>query len=428
MEPRSTPSTRRTFVAIDIAKHYHEVLLEHADGSRQRWRMANTHGDYKQLRQKLETVEGPVLIGFEATGVYHRPLGHFLHQCGFDLRLLSSLAMARTRDALYNSWDKNDPKDAQVLLHLLKTGVSQHYHDPLVHGINDLQELAQTHFHISLRKVQVQHSIMTHYLPLYFPEAERYVTNSRAQWFTHLLHRFPCPMAITRYDRSTFYQEAGPVVGRKVNKQGFLDDLYTTATHSIGLPVAEDSEAIHMFRIILAEHQHLCAIRTSLETQADQMLQTHPDYQRLRTLPGVGPILVLTILAEAGDLRRFPHHRQFLKYCGFDLCTYQSGQSRSLTHLSKHGNGRLRYAFWMAAQGAVRMRENTFRQKYARTIKSDPLNPDRKRKALCAVAAKMARVAHGLIKTGVDYRPYFEPIPPRGVLRSRGPSRHVVTS
>ncbi|MCA9470191.1 MAG: transposase, partial [Nitrospira sp.] len=165
----STTQSQRTFVAIDIAKQHHEVLIECTDGSRQRWRMANTRHDYDQLRQRLEAVETPVLIGFEATGVYHRSLGHFLHQCGFELRLLSSLAMARTRDALYNSWDKNDPKDAQVLLHLLKTGVSQHYHDPLVHAINDLQELAQTHFQISQRKVRVQHSIMTHYLPLYFP-------------------------------------------------------------------------------------------------------------------------------------------------------------------------------------------------------------------------------------------------------------------
>ena len=138
----STTQSQLTFFAIDIAKQHHEVLIECTDGSRQRWRMANTRHDDDQLRHRLEAVEAPVLIGFEATGVYHRSLGHYLHQCGFELRLLSSLAMARTRDALYNSWDKNDPKDAQVLLHLLKTGVSQHYHDPLVHTINDLQELA----------------------------------------------------------------------------------------------------------------------------------------------------------------------------------------------------------------------------------------------------------------------------------------------
>jgi transposase len=428
MDHHPESSDRRTFVAIDVAKQMNEVLIELPEGQCQRWRMANCRRDYELLRQRLLASEAPVLIGFEATGTYHRPLGYFLHQCGFALRLLSSLAVARTRDALYNSWDKNDPKDSQVLLHLLKTGVSQRYHDPLVHEINDLQELAQTHFQVSLRKVQVQHSIMNHYLPLYFPEAERYSTNSRAQWFTHLLHRFPCPAAITRYAREAFYQEAWSVVGRKVNKHGFLDDLYTTASQSIGLPVAEDTEAIRMFRVILAEHQQLCTTRAAIEQQAEQTLRDHPDYQRLRTLPGVGPVLALTILAEAGDLRRFAHHRPFLKYCGFDLTTPQSGQFRGLSRLSKHGNARLRYAFWMAAQGAVRMRENTFRQKYARSIKVDPKNPDRKRKALCAVAAKVARVAHSLIKTDTDYRPYFEANPPSGVLRSRGPSRQTLTS
>lgn len=60
-------------------------------------------------------------------GNYHRRLAYYLGQCGFELRLIASLAVARTRDALYNSWDKNDPKDTQVLLHLLKTGVSQRY-------------------------------------------------------------------------------------------------------------------------------------------------------------------------------------------------------------------------------------------------------------------------------------------------------------
>lgn len=110
--------------------------------------------DYTALQQRLQAFEAPVLIGFEATGTYHRPLAYFLHQCGFALRLISSVAVARTRDAIYNSWDKNDPKDTQVLLHLLKTGVTQRYHDPLVHAVNDLQEFAQTHYQISLRKVR----------------------------------------------------------------------------------------------------------------------------------------------------------------------------------------------------------------------------------------------------------------------------------
>jgi len=428
MTPESVPSSTWTFVAIDVAKQKNDVLMEYPDGTRQRWRMTNTHHHYRLLRDRLQALVAPPLIGFEATGNYHRPLAYFLGQAGFELRLISSLAMARTRDALYNSWDKNDPKDAQVLLHLLKGGVTQHYHDPLRHAVNDLRELAQTHFQVSLRKTRVQHSILTHYLPLYFPEAERYYTQSRSQWFSRLLHRFPCPAAITRYSKAAFAQEAWTIVGRKVNKRGFLDDLYTTAQDSIGLPVAEDSEAIQTFRLTLQHHQELCAARAALEERADQKLTGDPDYHRLRTLPGVGPILALTILAEAGNLRRFPHHRQFLKFCGLDLSTQQSGQFRGHSQLSKHGHARLRCALWLAAQGAIRMRENTFRQKYDRYMKGDPLNADRKRKAISAVAAKMARVAHGLMKTGTDYRPYFEAAVPSGALRSPLPSRHVVTS
>jgi len=46
----------------------------------------------------------------------------------------------------------------------------------------------------------------------------------------------------------------------------------------------------------------------------------------------------MTVLDEAGDLRRFRHRRQFLKFCGLDLATHQSGQFRGQTRLSKYVN------------------------------------------------------------------------------------------
>ena len=35
------------------------------------------------------------------------------------------------------------------------------------------------------------------------------------------------------------------------------------------LEVSEDSEAIQMFRVLLTEHQQLCATRAAIEQQAD---------------------------------------------------------------------------------------------------------------------------------------------------------------
>jgi hypothetical protein len=38
-------------------------------------------------------------------------LVYFLHCQDFELRLIPTLALARTREAMHNSWDKSDPQD-----------------------------------------------------------------------------------------------------------------------------------------------------------------------------------------------------------------------------------------------------------------------------------------------------------------------------
>lgn len=412
--PQTTPEPR-VLVAIDVAKLRHDALIE-APGWRRpkRFTIPNQTDELDRFQRYLGSLALPVHVAFEATGDYHRGLAHVLLRAGFRLNLVSSLALARIREALHNSWDKNDPKDAQVILHMLRAGQTMHYHDPLANGLNDLQELSKTHFQVSIEKSRTLHRLKTHFFPLYFPEIEPYMHCSRSEGVLRLLHAFPTPGCICAISCDQFVRAAWPLVGRKVAKQRLLEEIYRTAQGSLGLPVAPDSKAVAMFRLVLAEMLGLCERRAAIEERADALLAGQSDYQRLRQIPGIGPINALTILAEAGDLRRFAHHRQFLKFCGFDLATHQSGQYRGQSRLSKHGNARLRCAFWMAAQIAVRMKENSFRYKYERYLRGSPGDPDAKRKALVAVAAKIARVTHSLIKTGADYRPFFEAAVPSG--------------
>jgi transposase len=408
-------TTGPVWVAIDVAKAFHQVLIELPGGQRRALRVANATAAVGGLVTYLRSLKRPCLIAFEPTGDYHRPVMYLLGRAGFQLRQVSSVAVARTREALYNSWDKNDPKDAQVILHLLKTGATQRFLDPLITGHHDLQELANTYQQVSLRKVRLQHAIVTHHLPMYFPEAERYLHSSRAEWFTELLLLTPCPAAVRRYSKAAFIDAARERVGgRKVDKARWLADFYETAGTSLGLPVDEDTEAIRMFRLVLEEYLQLCRRRKQLEKDIVERLVGQPDFDRLQTVPGIGPILALIILAESRDLRRFSHVRQFLKFCGFDLCTEQSGQFRGTTHLSKRGNARLRYAFWMAGAVAVRMQQNSFRRKFDAYVRPDPQNGDRRRKAYTAVAAKMARVVYAVVTSGIDYRRFPEATRPGG--------------
>jgi len=88
----------------------------------------------------------------------------------------------------------------------------------------------------------------------------------------------------------------------------------------------------------------------------------------LTSVPGNGLINALTILAQAGELRRFAHHRQFLKFCGMDLATIQSGTFHGQTKLSKYANAQLHCTLWMAGQVAIAQCANSFRDTFKGSI------------------------------------------------------------
>ena len=415
MTDASIAQTEPVLVAIDIAKSRHEVLLS-IPGRKRRRRLTvlNQLDDFNRLIALLRDYGRPVRVAFEATGNYHRALAYRLGSAGFEVKLVSSVSLARTREALNNSWDKNDPKDAQVILHMLEIGAVQFFHDPLVTGTGDIQELSKTHEIVSRSKTELWHRILTHYLPLYFPEAERFHRSSRTDWFLAFLEKYPSPHMISAMSRDAFIADAWEVVGRKVSKERLLSDVYATAVASVGLPICPDSDAVGMFRLVLAEGRSLIRQRDEIEARAVALLSDLPDYQLLTTIPGIGPINAMTILAEAGDLRRFRHHRQFLKFCGMDLATVQSGMFRGQSRISKYGNARLRRTLWMAGQTAVLKRTNSFRDKFERYISKDRHNAHLRRKAYTAIAAKMARTVHAVVNHGEPYRPFFEGVSPGG--------------
>ena len=175
--------------------------------------------DYDRLVAFLTSCAKPCRIALEPTADYHRTIAFRLVSEGFDLVLVSSVAGARLREAVFNSWDKNDPKDAQVIMRLLKQGMTQRYCDPVLMKTHDLQELSKTYLHISRTRTRLQHVLLTHYLTLYFPEIERFWTTRRNEWFIRLLLLFPTPASITAVGLVQFRDAIWKSMGRRVHKE-----------------------------------------------------------------------------------------------------------------------------------------------------------------------------------------------------------------
>ena len=398
----------KTYIAIDIAKNNHEILIEDFNGKKHSFKIHNTLEGYQRLLTFADPKSTEVIVGFEPTADYHRNIAYWLKQQGCNCHLVSSLSSARAREMLYRTWDKNDRKDSSVILYLLKSGLSKPFYDPLIENTMDIQEISNTYHQLTIARTRLLNSLVNHYLTLYFPEAEQFLHSSRAEWFCKFLLKFPTPLSITRYYKSDFVKRAWNVIGRKQNKQQFLEHLYQMAKSSIALPIPCDSKSIETFKIQLQNYIELSSQRLQMEKESERYLFQREDYQHLRTIPGVGAIIALIIIAESGDLKRFKHYRQYLSYCGFNLSSSQSGNYQSSHRISKRGNSRLRYAYWLAATVAIRQKENSFRNKFENYIREHGSSPDSKRKAYTAIAAKLARIAHAVVKTDSDYYGYYE--------------------
>lgn len=72
-------------------------------------------------------------------------------------------------------------------------------------------------------------------------------------------------------------------------------------------------------------------------------------FHRLRSVPGIGKVLALTILFEIHDITRFDRVQEFASYARLVKCTHTSAGKTLGTGGAKMGNGHLKWAFSEAA-------------------------------------------------------------------------------
>jgi transposase len=111
-------------------------------------------------------------------------------------------------------------------------------------------------------------------------------------------------------------------------------------------------------------------------------------FHRLRSIPGVGKILAMTIFYEIHDVARFARVQDFLSYARLVKCEHSSAGKRLGSGGSKIGNVHLKWAFSEAASLFLRM--NPEGQKLQRRL----AGKHGKSKAMSIIAAKLGRAVY----------------------------------
>lgn len=147
----------------------------------------------------------------------------------------------------------------------------------------------------------------------------------------------------------------------------------------------------------------------ALESQVKQLDKAIAEQMELipntlTSIKGIGPVYSAGIIAEIGDINRFPNQAKLAKYAGLVWTQHQSGNFEAQwTHLIKTGNRFLKYYLCEAAMSLARC-DAEYMRFY--DLKHKEVNQFNHKRALALTARKFVRLVFRLLK---DNRLYIPP-------------------
>jgi len=238
--------------------------------------------------------------------------------------------------------------------------------------------------------------------------------NSDARWLAHLLRLGVLPEGYIypRADRPVrdLLRKRSQLVRQRTTNLLSIQNLMTRNTGSSlsakrvkGLDVQQVDELLPNPDLALAVKANLSVLYSAdeqvqlLEQIVTQRVKLRPQFSFLKTVPGIGEILALTIMLETGDIRRFASVGNFASYC---RCVGSQKISNGKTKgkgNTKNGNKYLAWAFVEAAHFAIQFNSR---------IKSFDQRKKAKTKgvvAIKAVAHKLCRACYYIMRDRVPF-------------------------
>ncbi|MBM3217033.1 IS110 family transposase [Candidatus Poribacteria bacterium] len=180
-----------------------------------------------------------------------------------------------------------------------------------------------------------------------------------------------------------------PVFGRKLayrtNRAGVVEHF---SDPSVQKSIEVDLALIDQYDTLIVDLE-LTIVREAKRHNADA-------FHRLRSVPGIGKVLALTILYEIHDIARFDRVQEFASYARLVKCQHQSGGKTLGTGGAKMGNVHLKWAFSEAA--VLFLRHTEGKQLIARIEKQHG-----KGKALSILAHKIGRAVFYILSRGTVF-------------------------
>ncbi|MDD4324272.1 MAG: IS110 family transposase [Eubacteriales bacterium] len=337
------------YIGIDIAKKRHEVCFLDESGNvldGNSFQIPNTASGLDKLQSYLDKYGLTAvnsLVGMEATGHYWLVLYSWLIEQGFDVKVINPIVTDAYRNMLIRK-TKNDRIDAEVVARVLKMGEYQET-SVLDDDTLSLRQLCRYRLSQTQTTSDLKRKVIA-LLDQVFPEYDTLFSDVFGLSSKELLKNYTTPEEIASIHTRKLANILNKASRGRFGKEKALE-VKAVASQSIGITVAIDAFVFQIRQLI----EQIEFVEMQIES-LDREIANYMDSldSPITTIPGIGPVYGATILAELGDIKRFPSAKQIVSYAGLDASVHESGDFKgSQSRMSKRGSAYLRRAIYGAA-------------------------------------------------------------------------------
>lgn len=399
-----TPQT--TCVGIDWATTKHDVCIIHGDGRvLDEFAVANTGDGLASLVERLRPHQ-PLRVAIE---VPHGPVVDTLIESGLPVFALNPKQLDRFRDRFTTAGAKDDRRDARVLADSLRTDA--HAFRELrreMPAVIELREWSRMRDELVAERTALGNRLREQ-LRRYFP-AMLELGDPAEPWLLDLHEAIPTPADAHRKRVASIEKHLRAQRIRRTSAGEVLQTLRQRPPHvapgTIEAACAHSALLRARLRLVIAQiataEQQLATLTQRIadetaEADAEQVGEQRDMVEILRSLPGVGRIVLPTLLAEAFRLLRDQDYHALRRLAGIAPVTRRSGKSLQVL-MRRACSSRLRSALHHMAATAAQ-HDSHWKARYA-ACRARGHNHAH---ACRCVADRMLAVAFAMLRDGTRY-------------------------
>ena len=351
-------------VGIDVSKGRSTIAVLRPGGItiRRPFDVSHSSADLSSLVQYIGSLEGDTRVVMESTGRYHEPVLHALSDAGI---FVSAVNPHLIRNYGNNSLRKvkTDPADAMKIARYTIDNWSELREYTGMDNIRSQLKILNTQTAFLMKqKTAVKNNLIallyqTYPVDKLFTSPVR--TDGSEKWvdYVYSFWHVDCVRKIGIKAFSERYAAFCKRHGYNFQK-GKPQELFDASKELIATQ-PKDLICKKMIQNSIEQLKLLSRHIVELRSEMDRLASTLPEYSTVMEMYGVGPVYGPQLIAEIGDVSRFPRRESLTAFAGVAPGKNDSGQRISKSvHASKCGSSRLRKTLFQIMSTILQLGDN----------------------------------------------------------------------